>query len=420
MSDPNKENIKTDPYADAYSASNPNVAGVPAANMPVDPLVNSEPSPRSVQASEQAQPVQQTQPSQPAQPAQQASAQQPWPSQAAQPQVAGGYVVAPAGVAPVYASAPQKKSHGWIIAIVCIACASLLILGSVVSCSSVMGSLFTSAGAYSADDAISDLHEPAIGVIELNGTIQYDNSACSPEGLKALLDRAESNDHIQAVILKVNSGGGVATAGEEMSQIVRDFSKPIVVVSQATNASAAYEISSQADYIFTDRTTAIGAIGVIMSVTDLSGLYDKLGISVDNITSADSKDAGSGTRPLTDEERAWYQSMVDQINDVFIKTVAEGRDMEIDEVKALANGLPYTGMDAVENGLADEIGSLEDAVEYLCDLLGYDRQLNTVDMMSRSSDLSNILDLLGQSDRSFDANDLKDALDELDGGNVAQ
>ncbi len=205
-----------------------------------------------------------------------------------------------------------------------------------------------------------------------------------------------------------------------MSQIVRDFSKPIVVVSQATNASAAYEISSQADYIFTDRTTAIGAIGVIMSVTDLSGLYDKLGISVDNITSADSKDAGSGTRPLTDEERAWYQSMVDQINDVFIKTVAEGRDMEIDEVKALANGLPYTGMDAVENGLADEIGSLEDAVEYLCDLLGYDRQLNTVDMMSRSSDLSNILDLLGQSDRSFDANDLKDALDELDGGNVAQ
>ena len=77
-------------------------------------------------------------------------------------------------------------------------------------------------------------------------------------------------------------------------------------------------------------------------------------------------------------------------------------------------------MDAVENGLADEIGSLEDAVEYLCDLLGYDRQLNTVDMMSRSSDLSNILDLLGQSDRSFDANDLKDALDELDGGNVAQ
>ncbi len=112
--------------------------------------------------------------------------------------------------------------------------------------------------------------------------------------------------------------------------------------------------------------------------------------------------------------------MVDQINDVFIKTVAEGRDMEIDEVKALANGLPYTGMDAVENGLADEIGSLEDAVEYLCDLLGYDRQLNTVDMMSRSSDLSNILDLLGQSDRSFDVNDLKDALDELDGGNVAQ
>lgn len=404
MSEPNAEGIGNDPYKDAYSADRPSVAvGAVAQEVP---------------GSDDQAPYQAAQGS----PAQQAAAQQasvpPAASQPEQPAVS--YVVQPAPAAPIYTVAPQRKSRGWIVAIVCIACVFLLILGSMVSCSTVVGSIFSSAGAYSSDDAVSELREPAIGIIELNGTIQYDNSACSPEGLQILLDRAEANDHIKAVILKVNSGGGVATAGEEMSRMVRDFPKPIVVVSQATNASAAYEISSQADYIFTDRTTAIGAIGVIMSVTDLSGLYDKLGISIENIKSSDSKDAGSGSRPLTDEERAWYQSMVDQINDVFIETVAEGRDMSVDEVKELANGLPYTGIDAVENGLADEIGTFEDAVEHLSELLGYDGMLDTVDMMSRSSDLADILDLLGQSAEGFDAEKLKDALNELDGGSVAR
>lgn len=317
-------------------------------------------------------------------------------------------------------AAPQKKSHGWIVAIVVIVCVFLLILGSFVSCSMVAGNVVASMDPYSTEDAIGELHEPAIGVIELNGTIQYDGSACSPEGLQILLDRAQDSNYIQGVILKVNSGGGVATAGEEMSKAVSEFEKPIVVVSQATNASAAYEISSQADYIFTDRTTAIGAIGVIMSVTDLSGLYDKLGISVENIKSADSKDAGSGNRPLTEEERAWYQSMVDQINNVFIETVAEGRGIDVDDVRALANGLPYTGIDAVRNGLADEIGSTEDAVEYISEILGYDEPLPTIDMVGRASELASILDLLGSNSDEFDSARLKDLINELDGGSVAQ
>lgn len=109
-------------------------------------------------------------------------------------------------------------------------------------------------------------------------------------------------------------------------------------------------ISSQADYIFTDKTTSIGSIGVIMSVTDLSGLYEKLGISVENITSADAQGLRRRQPPLTEEERAWYQDQVDQINEVFINFVAEGRDMPVEDVRALATGLTFTGMDAVENG----------------------------------------------------------------------
>lgn len=179
-----------------------------------------------------------------------------------------------------------------------------------------------------------------VGIINISGHIQYDGTTSSPEGLKSQLDAAEQNPHIKAVVLRVNSGGGVATAGEEMSTYIRDFSKPVVVSSASINASAAYMISSQADYIFTDKTTSIGSIGVIMSVTDLSGLYEKLGISVENITSADAKDSGAGNRPLTEEERAWYQDQVDQINEVFINFVAEGRDMPVEDVRALGHG-PY-------------------------------------------------------------------------------
>jgi len=146
-----------------------------------------------------------------------------------------------------------------------------------------------------------------------------------------------------------------------MAQYVKDFGKP-VVSSASLNASAAYEISSQANYIYVAKTTEIGAIGTIMQSRDYSELLEKLGVSAESIASAESKDSGYGTRPLTDEERTYYQRMIDQINECFIQNVAEGRDMSEDDVRALATSLTFTGIDAVENGLADEVGTREDAV----------------------------------------------------------
>ncbi|MCI8468309.1 MAG: signal peptide peptidase SppA [Eggerthellaceae bacterium] len=257
------------------------------------------------------------------------------------------------------------------------------------SCTAVMGSSLGTSG--SAADLTSG---PTVGIINIDGTIQYDGSTSSPEGLKAQLDRAEANPDIKAVVLRVNSGGGVATAGEEMSTYVRQFSKPVVVSSAATNASAAYELSSQADYIFTAKTTAIGAIGTAMQITDVSGLLDMLGITVDNITSSDSKDSSYGTRALTEEERAYYQNLVDQVNATFIEAVAEGRDMTEDEVRALATGLTFTGMEAVDNGLADELGTLEDACDKAAQLGGVSSSYRTVYLQPDSSDLATLLELM--------------------------
>ena len=314
-------------------------------------------------------------------------------------QTYGNAAASPREVPPVSASvaAPvpeaPKKSRGWIVALVAVVLLFVLMLFGMVSCNSLMGSLADPLASLESSDGVGYVSEESVGIIEVSGTIQYDGTTCSPEGLKSQLDRAEEDDNIVAVVLRVDSGGGTATAGEEMANYVRDFSKPVVVSSASMNASAAYEISSQADYIYTAKTTAIGAIGTAMQFTDVSELLDKLGISIDNVTSSDSKDSSYGTRALSDEERAYYQAMVDQINETFIQTVAEGRNMTTDQVRALATGLTFTGMDAVENGLADEIGTLEDAVAKAAELAGYS-QCDTVYLQETSSDLSTLLDLM--------------------------
>lgn len=209
-----------------------------------------------------------------------------------------------------------------------------------------------------------------VGVIDIDGTIGQDGGASTPEGLLAQLQSAENDPSVGAVVLRVNSGGGAAAAGEEMAAYVRDFSKPIVVSSASGNASAAYLISSQADYIYANEASSIGAIGTAMQLTDYSKLLDLLGIDVRTITSADSKDASYGHRPLTQEEIEYFQAQVDQINKNFIESVAEGRDLPIEEVEKLATGMSFTGEDAVNNGLVDEIGTYKDACSKAASLAG--------------------------------------------------
>ena len=192
-----------------------------------------------------------------------------------------------------------------------------------------------------------------------------------------------------------------ATAGDEMAEYVRECSLPIVVSSASINASAAYEISSQADYIFVAKSTEIGAIGTVMTITDLSGLFDKLGINMDTIASADEKDSSYGYRPLTDEEREYYQAMVNEINEVFIENVAQGRGMTVEEVRALANGMPFTGVTAVKNGIADEIGTREDAIEKAAELAGI-TDYDVTSLGLESYDLSALYYLLGYDNTTLD------------------
>lgn len=291
--------------------------------------------------------------------------------------------------------APKNRAR--TVALIAATALCIILCLSAISCTAIFGGMVQSVG-LSAESSSLD-SSPKVAVISLGSTIQYDGTSCSPSGLKSLLDQAKQRDDIKAVVLRVNSGGGTATAGEEMAKYVGDFEKPIVVSCAATTASAAYEIASQADYIFAAKTSSVGSIGVAMQVTDLSGLYDKLGIDIDTIVSSEAKDSTYGNRPLTKSERKWYQNMVNAIDSDFIETVAAGRNMSVDSVKALANGLTYTGSEAAANGLVNEVGYLEDAISKASQLAGYDSSLQqTVLTLSASPDITTLLDLLSQED----------------------
>lgn len=267
------------------------------------------------------------------------------------------------------------------------------------SCSNMLNSI----ASFGADNGIdTPTLEPSVGIIDITGSIDYDSSASSPDGLRELLRQAEDDVNIKAIVLRVNSGGGSATAGEEMAHLVKQFSKPVVVLTQSINASAAYEISSQADYIFAAQSSDIGSIGTALQLSDLSGLYEKLGIKRNDFVSGHSKDSSYGNRPLTPEERAYYQDYVNQINEIFISNVAEGRNLDKEEVRKLATGLTWSGLEAVNNKTADAIGYYDDALKKAAELgsLKYNGEIPVKEyaLAAPSSGFGNIFDLLNVLD----------------------
>ena len=232
-----------------------------------------------------------------------------------------------------------------------------------------------------------------IALIHIEGTIGQDSGANNAEGLLSYLNDAEQDDSVAAVVLRVDSGGGYSAQGEEMAKYVKDFSKPIVVSSGSTNASAAYFISSQADYIYANASSSVGSIGTIIQLMDYSDLLKMLGIDTTTIESSPSKDSSYGTRALTSEEIAYYQDQVDKINQVFIEAVSKGRNMSVDDVKKLATGMTFTGSEGVSNGLIDEVGTLSDACKKAASLAGVSHYgIVSLDDSSSYEELLKLLD----------------------------
>ena len=241
------------------------------------------------------------------------------------------------------------------------------------------------AGSLSRSDSVRMLYqEPRVAVIRVNGPIvggdDADMAWGSPSSttsgaLMRQFRKARQDDSVQAVLLRVNSPGGSAAATQEAAaelQKLKDSGKPVVVSMGDTAASGAYWLSAYGDKIYANPSTITGSIGVYMSYYDVQGLSEKLGVREEKIKSGPHKDIFSPFRPMTEEERRLTQNMVDDMYEQFVAVVAEQRHMDGEKVRSLADGRVFTGVQAKEAGLVDELGNYYDALGYAGTLIHAD------------------------------------------------
>jgi protease IV len=181
------------------------------------------------------------------------------------------------------------------------------------------------------------------------------------------LRKAEKDDDIRALIVRINSPGGTITASDIIHQEIRGFRErkkvPVVAAIMDLGASGGYYAALPADTIIAHPTTVTGSIGVLLVTVNAQGLLEKIGVAPVSIKSGPYKDAGSPFRPLTGEERAIFQGVVDEMQSRFVQLVARSRRLPEDRARAAGDGRIYTAEQALALGLVDRIGYLEDAVK---------------------------------------------------------
>jgi len=213
---------------------------------------------------------------------------------------------------------------------------------------------------------------PLSGTITTEGSSSFSGSTITPELVKDYLTKVENDKAVKAIVFHIESPGGeIAPCQEILWEIERvKETKPIVVSMGSTAASGGYYISTKADKIVALPTTMMGSIGVIFQLINIEGLLEKLGIQIETFKGGKYKDMYWGFRELTPEEEEITQGMVDEYYEQFIDVVAEGRGLSEEEVRNLATGQTYSGTEAKELGLVDELGDLDTAINLAAELAG--------------------------------------------------
>ncbi len=211
-----------------------------------------------------------------------------------------------------------------------------------------------------------------VKIIPIKGTITLGD--CSPslieagecaqvQTIKELLEEADEDDSVKAIVLDINSGGGYVVASRELMRAVQETEKPVVAWIGEAGASGAYYTASAADYIVADRDSITGSIGVITSVMHYYGLMEKIGVNVTVVKAGNSKDIGSPYRPMTEDEYTEMKDMVDDIYYDFIRDIAKNRNLDVEYTENISGGKLYLGSEAKELGLVDDLGGIDYAVE---------------------------------------------------------
>jgi len=203
------------------------------------------------------------------------------------------------------------------------------------------------------------------------------------------LKQYSENPLVKAIVLRIDSPGGGVVPSQEIHDAVKrvkNKSNKAVIASMGTvAASGGYYIAAATDRIIANPGTLTGSIGVIMETTNLEGLLKKVGVEGVVIKSGRFKDVGSPLRKMNDEERKLLQAVMDDVHQQFIQAVADGRSLEPSEVEPLADGRIFTGRQAKEAKLVDELGDLEDAIHIAADIAGIEGEPKVVEPRRRFS-----------------------------------
>lgn len=211
-----------------------------------------------------------------------------------------------------------------------------------------------------------------IAVLYANGEIVESGTGLASSDIVPIINKLKDDNAVKAVVLRVNSPGGDAHAAELIRRALMDLKaeKPLVVSMGEYAASGGYWISAQADKIYAESTTLTGSIGVFSLIPNASKLAGKLGVNATVIGTGPHVGMATPLKPLDAVEREYMQEMVEEVYDRFTTIVSQGRKMTKEHVDSLAQGRVWSGLDAMEVNLVDEVGTLSDAIAFAADLAG--------------------------------------------------
>jgi protease-4 len=215
----------------------------------------------------------------------------------------------------------------------------------------------------------------AVAIVRVEGTITNSDESDSATGavsgtIVSDLQAAAADNTVKAIILRVDSPGGTVTGSAQIYDAILEMDKPVIVSMAGTAASGGYYVSAPADYIFARPDTTTGSIGVILTVYNIEGMLEKVGVEVTSITSGVNKGIGNPWETLTPDQTAILEEYIDESYDEFVRIIVDGRNLPEEDVIALADGRIYSGRQALELKLVDELGDLDDAIAKAAELGG--------------------------------------------------
>jgi len=253
--------------------------------------------------------------------------------------------------------------------------------------------------------------QDGVAVVEIEGIID------SSREITRQIREFAADDSIIGVIVRIDSPGGVVAPAQEIHREIRKaarkYEKPFFASLGSTAASGGYYVAVACDRIVSNPGTLTGSIGVIMEFITAAGAFDKLGLKSDVIKSGRFKDTGNMARALSSDERNVLQDTIDSVHRQFIAAVAEGRGLEPEYVTTLADGRIFSGEQAMELKLVDELGTFYDAVDSLKKELGVEGKVNLIYPKRQNPDLLDTFfdELFGRA---------RQAAGEVDGGSTGR